>query len=80
LIFSPSPCPGIGALRSRGIDITPVAPFAGSRRISMIVSERTGFFSLTSTKRRSEPSRRIVCGWPAGTPGRTPLMPGIGAW
>ncbi len=38
------PWPGIWTLRSRGIDITAVAPFEGSRRTRIIVSEREGFF------------------------------------
>ena len=43
------------------------------------MSERTGFFSLMSTKRRSEPRTRIVCGSPAVTSSSAPSMPGIGA-
>ena len=45
----------------------------------MIVSDRVGVLAV-STKRRSEPSTRIVCGPPGSTSSRTPglLIPGIG--
>src|SRR4051794_16768407 len=65
--------------RSRGIDMTAVAPRCGSSRTRSIVSERAGFFSLMSWKRRSEPSTRIVCGRPGSTLSSAPSMPGIGA-
>ncbi len=37
----------------------------------MIVSDRGLSFALMSAKRRSEPSSRIVWGWPTGTSSRT---------
>jgi hypothetical protein len=43
-----------------------------------MVSDRVGFFCLTSMKRRSEPSTRMVCGSPGLTSSSAPLIPGIG--
>ena len=61
------PWPGMSTRRSRGIDITAVAPFDGSRRTRIIVSERVGLPCLTSILRRSSPRTRIVCGLPGAT-------------
>ena len=38
----------MSTFRSRGIDMTAVAPRPGSRRSRMIVSDRAGFFCLMS--------------------------------
>src|SRR6476661_8084013 len=73
----PPPGTWIGTLRSRGMFITAVASFDGSRRTSIIVSERAGLSCLMSTKRRSEPRTRIVWGLPAGTSSRAPFRPGM---
>src|SRR5512133_2268724 len=73
----PPPGTWIGTLRSRGMFITAVASFDGSSRTSIIVSERAGLSCLMSTKRRSEPRTRIVCGLPAGTSSRAPFSPGM---
>src|SRR6185437_1138486 len=48
-----------------------------SRRTSIIVSERAGLSCLMSTKRRSEPRTRIVCGLPAGTSSSAAFIPGM---
>ena len=42
VLILPVPWPGISTFRSRGIDITAVAFLSGSRRTTIIVSERTG--------------------------------------
>ena len=77
VVSMPPPGTWIGTLRSRGMFITAVASFDGSRRTSIIVSERAGLSCLMSTKRRSEPRTRIVWGLPAGTSSRAPLRPGM---
>ena len=70
----------MSTLRSRGSDISAVAPLLGSRRISIIVSD-SGFpisprrTSLAFFERRSEPISRIVCGFPAAAGSMTWLMP-----
>ena len=46
LILS-TPWPGIVALRSRGIDMTAVAFFSGSSRMSIIVSDRAPSAALS---------------------------------
>src|SRR3954451_14480425 len=73
----PPPGTWIGTLRSRGMFITAVASFDGSSRTSIIVSERAGLSCLMSTKRRSEPRTRIVCGLPGGTSSGAPFSPGM---
>jgi hypothetical protein len=51
--------------RSRGSDMIAVASLLGSRRTSMIVSERAPLApSAFFFGRRSEPRMRIVCGLP----------------
>ena len=42
VLILPAPCPGISTFRSRGIDMIAVAFLSGSRRTTIIVSERTG--------------------------------------
>ena len=61
------PWPGMSTSRSRGSDIIVVAPFLGSSRTRIIVSERVGLPCLTSILRRSSPMTRIVCGRPGAT-------------
>jgi hypothetical protein len=55
-----------------------VAPWDGSRRTRMIVSDRGLTPAFVSPQRRSEPRTRIVCGSPESTSSSTSSTPAIG--
>ncbi len=78
------PWPGMSTTRSRGSDMSAVAPLLGSSRTRIIVSERVGggFLSSrprassTSLLRRSSPIMRIVWGLPGSTSASSSSTPG----
>ena len=59
------PYPGMFTLRSRGIDIIAIRDWSGSRRSSIVVSERPGSPGVPA--RLSEPRIRMFCGPLEGT-------------